>query len=89
MSPKSLLPLALVAVAGTAFATDTTTKPAAPHKAVTHAATTPHAGAQATAHALPATRDWRQVDANGDHLVSPEEMEKYLAANPGPLKPKS
>ena len=33
-------------------------------------------------------RDWKAVDANGDHLVSPEEMEKYLQANPGPLKKK-
>jgi len=33
-----------------------------------------------------AVRDWKAVDANGDHLVSPEEMEKYLQANPGPLK---
>ena len=34
----------------------------------------------------PATRDWSQVDTNKDGLVSPEEMEKYLAANPGPLR---
>ena len=34
-------------------------------------------------------RHWKAVDANGDHLVSPEEMEKYLQANPGPLKKKS
>ena len=36
----------------------------------------------------PATRDWAKVDANKDNLVSPEEMEAYLAANPGPLKGK-
>ncbi len=40
----------------------------------------------ATGDAKPATRDWSQVDTNRDGLVSPEEMEKYLAANPGPLK---
>jgi hypothetical protein len=34
------------------------------------------------------TRDWSQVDANKDNLVSPEEMEAYLKANPGPLKPR-
>jgi hypothetical protein len=33
-------------------------------------------------------RDWKAVDANGDHLVSPDEMEKYLQTNPGPLKKK-
>ncbi len=86
MSPKSLLPLALIAAAGTALAAQAT------HKAAPHAATPmPHAAAQAAAHTMPAAalRDWSQIDTNGDHLVSPEEMEKYLAANPGPLKPKS
>jgi hypothetical protein len=34
------------------------------------------------------TRDWSQVDTNKDNLISPEEMEAYLKANPGPLKPK-
>lgn len=32
-----------------------------------------------------ATRDWAQVDTNKDNHVSPEEMEAYLKANPGPL----
>ncbi|WP_157269672.1 hypothetical protein [Azohydromonas aeria] len=27
-------------------------------------------------------RDWSQVDTNRDNLVSPEEMEAYLKANP-------
>lgn len=36
----------------------------------------------------PATRDWSQVDTNRDGHVSPEEMERYLKANPGPLAPK-
>ncbi len=31
-------------------------------------------------------RDWSQIDTNKDGLISPEEMEKWLAANPGPLK---
>lgn len=31
-------------------------------------------------------RDWSRIDTNKDGNVSPEEMEKYLAANPGPLK---
>jgi hypothetical protein len=36
--------------------------------------------------ARPATRDWAKVDTNKDNLVSPDEMEAYLKANPGPLK---
>ncbi len=31
-------------------------------------------------------RDWTRIDTNKDGSISPEEMEKYLAANPGPLK---
>lgn len=31
-------------------------------------------------------RDWRAIDTNKDGLVSPEEMEAWLKANPGPLK---
>lgn len=31
-------------------------------------------------------RDWTKIDTNRDNHVSPEEMEKWLAANPGPLK---
>ena len=38
--------------------------------------------------ALPATRDWSKIDANKDDLVSPEEMEAYLKANPGPVATK-
>ncbi len=33
-------------------------------------------------------RDWAEVDTNRDGLVSPEEMEAYLKANPGPAKPR-
>lgn len=36
----------------------------------------------------PEARDWSQIDTNKDNLISPEEMEAYLKANPGPLKPK-
>ena len=36
----------------------------------------------------PETRNWAAVDTNKDNLVSPEEMEAYLKANPGPLKGK-
>jgi hypothetical protein len=31
-------------------------------------------------------RDWSRIDTNKDGLISPEEMEKYLADNPGPLR---
>jgi hypothetical protein len=29
----------------------------------------------------PETRDWAAIDSNGDHLVSPDEMQKYLEAS--------
>lgn len=38
--------------------------------------------------ALPTTRDWTKIDTNKDNLVSPEEMEAYLKANPEPLATK-
>lgn len=38
--------------------------------------------------ALPTTRDWSKIDTNKDNLVSPEEMEAYLKANPEPLAAK-
>ena len=33
-------------------------------------------------------RDWKAIDTNGDHLISPEEMEKYLQAKPAPQQKK-
>jgi hypothetical protein len=33
-------------------------------------------------------RDWSRIDTNKDGLISPEEMEAWLQANPGPLKGK-
>ena len=48
-------------------------------------AETPKAEASKSA---PTTRDWSQVDTDRDGHVSPEEMERYLKANPGPLAPK-
>lgn len=40
--------------------------------------------------AKPATteqgRDWRKIDTNNDGYISPEEMETWLKANPGPQK---
>lgn len=29
-------------------------------------------------------RDWKAIDKNNDNLISPEEMEAWLKANPGP-----
>jgi hypothetical protein len=29
----------------------------------------------------PETRDWAAIDTNGDHLISPDEMQKYLDAS--------
>jgi len=31
-------------------------------------------------------RDWTKIDTNKDGYIQPEEMEKWLAANPGPAK---
>ena len=41
-----------------------------------------------TSATAPATRNWAKADANRDNLISPEEMEAYIAANPGPLRSK-
>lgn len=81
------LAVALMSGAGLAIAAD----PAKPvDKAIkpVAATATPAAATAGAAAARPATRNWAQVDANGDGLVSPEEMEAYLVANPGPLKGK-
>lgn len=31
-------------------------------------------------------RDWTKIDTNKDGFIQPEEMEKWLAENPGPQK---
>lgn len=31
-------------------------------------------------------RDWNAIDTNKDGLISPDEMETWLKANPGPQK---
>lgn len=73
-----------------------TAKPQTPQAAKTYkdkapdAKARPAAAAATAATAASATalrgRDWRQIDTNGDNLISPEEMEAWLAANPGPLR---
>ena len=82
MTIRHWAPLALLAFAGTACAADPVKKPA--NTPLQAAATTPAAAAPASA--VGATRDWSRIDTNKDGLISPEEMEKYLAENPGPLK---
>lgn len=74
MKIRLLLPITLLAASAGAFAADVPKKPApaAPK-------------AQATKPAE-SGRDWARIDTNKDGLVSPEEMEKFLAENPGPLK---
>jgi len=72
---RSLAPLALVLAAAVAQAEtkkDAAVKPVADR-------------AKASAPAEKG-RDWSQIDTNKDGHVSPDEMEKWLAANPGPLK---
>ena len=49
------------------------------------AATAGAAWAQATT-PPPGGRDWTRIDTNKDGLISPEEMEKWLKDNPGPLR---
>lgn len=86
MTFRHLAPLTLLAFAGAVAAADapqkdkakapTATTTAAPIRTTT---ATPNAGAERG-------RDWSRIDTNRDHAISPEEMEKYLADNPGPLK---
>lgn len=65
--------VAAVALAGPALAADAAKK---------------KAGAESKTAAAPAVRDWAEIDTNKDGLISPEEMERYLAAKPGPLAQK-
>jgi len=73
---RHIVPLVMLTLSVPLWAATST---AATHKKDTKKSPTPSAAE---------VRDWKAVDANGDHLVSPEEMEKYLQANPGPLKKK-
>ncbi len=77
MTIRHWAPLALIALAGAATAAEPAKKPA------TNA---PQAAAKKPAGPVGATRDWSRIDTNKDGSISPEEMEKYLAENPGPLK---
>lgn len=74
MKIRLLFPIAVLGASAAAFAADAPKKPAA--------------AAPKAAAAKPAEtgRDWTRIDTNKDGLISPEEMEKFLADNPGPLK---
>lgn len=71
---KTIVPLTLLVISGAAFAADPPKKPAGN-------TTTKSAPAPADT-----GRDWTRIDTNKDGSISPEEMEKFLAENPGPLK---
>lgn len=73
---RSCIALALAMAAGAAFAQNDKPAPkAAPKPVATPTASAPEKG-----------RDWSQIDTNKDGYVSPEEMETWLKANPGPQK---
>lgn len=74
MKIRQLFPIALLGASAAAFAADAPKKPA------------PVAPKAAPAKPAESGRDWTRIDTNKDGLVSPEEMEKFLADNPGPLK---
>jgi hypothetical protein len=88
MQPIALSTIAVAAFAAStiAFAAQTAEKPAPARAAQTATAgLSDRAGAQRTATVQ--TRSWAKADTNGDYLISPDEMEAYLKANPGPLHP--
>jgi hypothetical protein len=73
----------------TSVASAATDKPAEPAKkpaATAAAGNTPAKAAPRAAAAKVETRDWAKIDTNKDNLISPEEMERYLKENPGPLR---
>lgn len=51
-------------------------KPAAKTQAAGTGSAAPGAAAN-----KPETRNWAAIDSNGDHLISPEEMQKHLEAS--------
>lgn len=75
MLTKACLPLALAVLSSAAIAADAAT-PSKPQTGAQPAATT----------TAPQGRDWTRIDTNKDGHISPEEMEKYLAENPGPQR---
>lgn len=59
-------------------ATSTSDRQVAKQLAASGGAVTGHLGAQRPD---PETRDWAAIDTNRDHLISPDEMQKYLEAS--------
>ncbi|WP_298824468.1 hypothetical protein [uncultured Piscinibacter sp.] len=82
MTIRHWAPLALISFAGAACAAGPSGKPGHTPPQVAGAAPT----AAAPSSSAGATRDWKRIDTNQDNYISPEEMEKYLAENPGPLR---
>jgi hypothetical protein len=90
---KSIVTVPVVALSfafasASAFAADAQ-KPADAAKKPAAAATAKQAKPVTTAAAADKgseVRDWAKIDTNKDNLISPEEMEAYLKANPGPLR---
>lgn len=74
---RTLAPLCFALAAGLAVAET---------KKETPSSIKPVADKPAAAASADKGRDWSKIDTNKDGLISPEEMEKYLAANPGPLR---
>lgn len=70
------LATALALASGVAVAATGSDKPAAKPAATTVAAANTAAAAKP---AVPAVRDWSTIDTNRDNLISPEEMEAFLA----------
>jgi hypothetical protein len=80
--PTGLLALALVGGGTLAANAEDQRTPATGATPAAPVAQAPGTAPDATE--APATRDWAEIDRNGDGLVSPEEMESWLKQNPGP-----
>lgn len=82
MKKLSIATLALTLVAGAAVAATPSSDTAAQAAGKAQKSTaSPGTGAAEV-------RSWGDVDKNRDNLVTPQEMEAYLQANPGPLRPR-
>ena len=86
MKTTSLTALGIAALSASSIAFAATDK-AGTAPSIQEAAAGPSDRPAATRDAAPQTRDWAKADADRDHLISPDEMEAYLQANPGPLNP--
>lgn len=55
-------------------------KPAAPNPGGVSDRSMTKQGGPVTVGASPAIRNWAEIDTNGDNLIGPDEMEKWLQA---------